>query len=305
MLWLDIVMYQAFVLRTNLLLGKFLCPCIAEEETSLLFTSCLSPSSAPLKETCLQCTAWSVRWQPQLLKLSPALSHCPSAPWVSALSRAWISRQGFAPSLKAGLGAVTPFSLGGYWYKKPPQLPAGVVAMAEELRMHRQAVIPLPPKVCSLVPPALTLPWAMGLKRGFPWHFPGLAAFAIVVFSWKFQSPSEYSHFFSHQLNDGVILVGWETLSCHSVRFFLIFLKPFLPTFFLAYSFHIDMDCLFFFSCSFSPQGSLWPYYLSFCIFIFLCAFPPLASLLHCTPCSCSLCAWYPLHTLCSFIFSL
>lgn len=69
-------------------------------------------------------------------------------------------------------------------------------------------------------PSSLALPLEMGLKRCFPWYFPGLVPLAIVASSWKFQSPSEYSHFFSHQFNDGVILAWWETLFCHYQIFF-------------------------------------------------------------------------------------
>lgn len=97
------------------------------------------------------------------------LSLCP----VGSLPRAELElpSQLFAPSLKVGLGAVNPFSLRGYSYKKPPWLLTGVVAMAEGVRMHRQAVIshgPFHPRGCCLIPPAPTLPLEIGLKRGFP-----------------------------------------------------------------------------------------------------------------------------------------
>lgn len=294
MLWLDIVMYQAFVLRTNLL-GKFFCSCIAEKATaSLLPLAFLTPLQ-------LLFAAHSALWGG-----SPTFWGCPQPrptvplPWgVPALSRAWaaITLMGFAPSL-----TVNPFSL-GCSYQKPPQLLAGVEAVAEGVRMHRQPLTPFPPRGCPSLPPALILPLEMGLKR-LSLLFPSLGCISYCGIFLEISEPFWILSFFSHQFNDRIILARWETLSCHSIRFSSDLPEAFSPHL-LSGLFFSHWHRLFVFSCSFSPQGSLWPYYLSFCIFIFLCVFPPLASLLHCTPCSCSLCAWYLLHTLCSFIFSL
>lgn len=66
-------------------------------------------------------------------------------------------------------------------------------------------------------------------KERLPPYFPGLAVLAIVASSWKSQSPSEDYHFFNHQFNDGVILVWWETLSCHSIRFSSDLPEAFFP----------------------------------------------------------------------------
>lgn len=88
---------------------------------------------------------------------------------------------------------------------------------------------PLPSK--GLLSPPSCPDSALGnrAKESLPCYFPGLAALAIVAPSWKFQSPSEYYHCFSHQFNDGVILVWWETLSCHSIRFSSDLPEAFFP----------------------------------------------------------------------------
>lgn len=64
-------MYQAFVLRTNLLLGKFLCPYIAEKSTSsLLHFAFLIPLQLSRKPVCSA--------EPDLWGAVPAFGAVPS-----------------------------------------------------------------------------------------------------------------------------------------------------------------------------------------------------------------------------------